>query len=104
MTVYLVNRSPHISLEGKVTEEVWTRVDIDLSNLKILRCLAYVLIFNDKRSKLNSKPKKFFFLGLRKASKDSDYEILRLRREYSVEMWCLMSSTCFNKQGSNNCM
>ncbi|KAL8159375.1 hypothetical protein V2J09_000912 [Rumex salicifolius] len=45
--VYLINRSPRSSLERKVVEEVWNGKDIDLSNLRIFRCSAYVLIPND---------------------------------------------------------
>ncbi|CAL9224779.1 unnamed protein product, partial [Arabidopsis halleri] len=69
MAVYLINRSPRVSLEGKVAEEVWTGVDIDLLNLRIFGCPAYVLIPNDERSKVDSKSKKCVFLGFEKGVK-----------------------------------
>ena len=58
MAVYLINRSPRSSLGGKVAEEVWTGVDIDLSNLRIFGCPAYMLVSGDEISKLDSKSKK----------------------------------------------
>lgn len=69
MAVYLINRSPRSSLEGKVAEEVWTGVDIDLSNLRIFGCPAYMLVAGDERSKLDSKSKKCIFLGFEKGVK-----------------------------------
>ena len=85
MAVYLINRSPRISLEGKVAEEIWTGVDFDLLNLKIFGCPAYVLIPSDERSKLDSKSKKCIFWDLRKASKVSSYGILKLRKLYGFK-------------------
>ena len=58
MAVYLINRSSRSSLEGKVAEEVWIGIDIDLSNLRIFGCQAYMLVSGDERSKLDSKSKK----------------------------------------------
>ena len=69
MAVYLINRSPRSALGGKVAEEVWTGVDIDLSNLRIFGCPAYMLVSGDERSKLDSKSKKCIFLGLEKGVK-----------------------------------
>ncbi|KAL1199975.1 Retrovirus-related Pol polyprotein from transposon TNT 1-94 [Cardamine amara subsp. amara] len=69
MAVYLINKSPQISLEGKIAEEIWTGVDIDISNLKIFGCPTSVLIPSDKRSKLDSESKKCIFLGFEKGIK-----------------------------------
>lgn len=44
MTCYLINKLPWASLEGKVTEEVWTYNPIDLNNLGIFGCPSYVHI------------------------------------------------------------
>ena len=38
---YLVNRSPHTSLNFKVPEEIWSRNPVDYSNLRIFGCPAY---------------------------------------------------------------
>ena len=69
MAVYLINRSPRSSLGGKAAEEVWTGVDIDLSNLRIFGCPAYMLVSGDERSKLDSESKKCIFLGFEKGVK-----------------------------------
>ena len=69
MAVYLINRSPGTSLDGKVSEEVWTGVDLNLSNLKIFGNPAYVLIPSDERTKIDPKSKKCVFLGYEKGVK-----------------------------------
>ena len=66
---YLINRSPRALLGGKVTEEVWTGKLIDLGNLKIFGCPAYVHISSDERSKLDPKSKKYIFIGYVKGVK-----------------------------------
>ncbi|CAE5962662.1 unnamed protein product [Arabidopsis arenosa] len=66
MVVCLINRLPRASLERKVVEEVWTGVDIDLSNLRIFCCPTYLLIPNDEITKLDSKSKKYVFLRFEK--------------------------------------
>ena len=38
---YLVNRSPHTSLNFKVGEEIWSSNSVDYSNLRIFGCPAY---------------------------------------------------------------
>ena len=58
MACYLINRSPRASLGGNIAKEVWIGKPINLGNLKIFCCLAYVHISNDKRSKLDPKSKK----------------------------------------------
>ena len=58
MAFYLKNRSPRASLGRKVAKEVWTGKPIDLSNLKIFGCPAYVYISSDERFKLDPKSKK----------------------------------------------
>ena len=69
MACYLINRSPRASLGGKVVEEVWTGKPIDLGNLKIFGCPAYVHVSSDERSKLDPKSKKCIFIGYVKGVK-----------------------------------
>jgi len=38
---YLVNRSPHLALDFKVPEEIWSGNPVDYSNLRIFGCPAY---------------------------------------------------------------
>lgn len=57
---YLVNRSPHSSLDGKIPEEVWSGNQVEYSNLKIFGCLAYVHVTDGK---LDPRAKKCIFIG-----------------------------------------
>ena len=54
MACFLINRSPRVTLDGKVAEEVWTGNAVDYSNLKVFGCLAYVHVSSEERSKLDS--------------------------------------------------
>lgn len=69
MACYLVNRSPHASLDGKVVKEVWTCNLIDLSNLRIFGCLTYMHIPSEDRSELDPKSKQCIFIGYNKGVK-----------------------------------
>jgi hypothetical protein len=63
MTCYLINRSPRITLNGKVAEEVWTGNEVDYSSLRVFGCPAYVHIPSKKRSKLDLKFRQCVFHG-----------------------------------------
>lgn len=41
-TCYLVNRSPHSSIDFKIIEEGWSSNPVDCSILRIFRCSAYI--------------------------------------------------------------
>ena len=69
MACYIINRSPRVVLDGKVTEEVWTGQEVDYSFMRIFGCLAYVHISGEDRSKLDPKSKKCIFLGFKKGVK-----------------------------------
>jgi len=60
---YLVNISPSSVLEDKTPQEVWTSKKPSLSHLKVFGCDAYVHIRKEKRTKLDSKSKKYIFIG-----------------------------------------
>jgi transposase InsO family protein len=66
MACYIINRSPRVALDGKVTEEVWIGQEVDYSFMRIFRCPAYVHISGEDRSKLDPKSKKCIFLGFKK--------------------------------------
>ncbi|KAK4386042.1 Retrovirus-related Pol polyprotein from transposon TNT 1-94 [Sesamum angolense] len=70
MACYLINRSPHTSLGGKVAEDVWTGNLVNFDHLRIFGCSAYVHVPSDERSKLDWKSKQCIFLGYKKASGD----------------------------------
>jgi len=57
---YLLNRSPHASIEYQIPEEVWTGNPVNYSNLRIFGCPVYVHV-ND--GKLSPRAVKCMFLG-----------------------------------------
>jgi hypothetical protein len=69
MQCYLINRSSRIALGGKVVEEVWTGNEVDYSGLRVFRCLAYVHIPSEERSKLDPKCRQCVFLKYEKGVK-----------------------------------
>jgi hypothetical protein len=57
MACYLINRSPRVTLGGKVAKEVWTNNEVDYSRLRVFGCPAYVHLPSEERSKLDPKSK-----------------------------------------------
>ena len=61
--VYLINRSPSSSIEGKIPEEVWSGKSINYSFLRVFGCIAYAHVDREQRKKLDPKSLKCVFLG-----------------------------------------
>jgi hypothetical protein len=61
--VYIMNRTPTSTNHGMTPEEKFTGKKLDVSHLKVLGCIAYVHVPDEKRSKLNLKTKKCIFIG-----------------------------------------
>lgn len=61
--VYLHNRSPTRSLDGKTPYEAWNGVRPDLSHIKVFGCDAYLFIPDEKRGKLQAKSQKCVLMG-----------------------------------------
>ena len=71
--VYLINMSPSVPLNGDVPQRVWIGRNVSYQQLRVFRCLAYMHVAKDQRSKLDSKSKPCIFLGY---SKDEfDYRL-----------------------------
>ena len=60
---YLVNRSPHTRLDGRLPEEVWSGRTVGLDHLRVFGCTAYVHIGAGEQSKLDARSCKAVFLG-----------------------------------------
>ena len=60
---YLINRGPSIPLDGKISEEVWSGKEVNLSHLRVFGCISYVHIDSTERSKLDAKSNKCVFVG-----------------------------------------
>lgn len=61
--VYLKNRCPSVAVAGSMPEEVWTRSRVELGHLRVFGCVAYALIPEQKRKKLDAKSRKCIFVG-----------------------------------------
>ena len=68
--VYVHNCTPHIVLEKKTLEEVFSSKKPKVSHLKIFGCPMYIHILKEKRTKLYPSRKKGIFVGYRESSKD----------------------------------
>jgi len=69
---YLVNRSPHTSIDFQIPEEVWSGNPVDYSSLRIFGCPVYAHVNNGK---LALRAVKCMFLGYASESK-------------GYRMWC----------------
>lgn len=67
--IYLKNRSPTAALSGLTPEEIWTGSKPDLRHLHVFGCIAYSLVPEQKRRKLDPKSKKLVFVGYSETSK-----------------------------------
>jgi hypothetical protein len=63
IVVYLINRGPSRSLDGRILEEEWTGKRVNYSFLKTFGCEAFVHIDKENRTKLEEKSKKCTFIG-----------------------------------------
>nr|GEZ44442.1 retrovirus-related Pol polyprotein from transposon TNT 1-94 [Tanacetum cinerariifolium] len=57
---YLINRSPHRSLDGNIPEILWSDNSVDYFNLRVFRCPVYVHV---NEGKLVPRAVKCIFLG-----------------------------------------
>lgn len=67
--IYLKNRSPTSALSGLTPEEKWTGSKPNLSHLHVFGCIAYSLLPEQKRLKLDAKSKMYIFIGYSETSK-----------------------------------
>src|SRR5579871_5853366 len=77
-SIYLKNRSPTVAVKGKTPYEVWFGKKSSLYNLRIFRCIAYIYISDEKRTKLDWKSRKCIFLGY---SRSNQYQIWDLEQK-----------------------
>jgi transposase InsO family protein len=60
---FLINRGPSVPLSHRLSEEVWSEKEVNLSYLKFFGCTSYVHDESDTRSKVDAKSRKYFFIG-----------------------------------------
>ncbi|KAH7849584.1 hypothetical protein Vadar_019987 [Vaccinium darrowii] len=61
---FLINKSPSSAIDFKIPQEVWSGKPVNLSDLRIFGCPAYVHVPDKERSKLDPKSRKCIFLGI----------------------------------------
>lgn len=91
---YLVNRSPHSSINFQIPEELWTGKPVDYSNLRVFGCPAYAHV-ND--GKLSPRARKCIFVGYVSGVKgyslyDSESHKVFISRDVSFHEDALFSS------------
>ncbi|GKV38176.1 hypothetical protein SLEP1_g46114 [Rubroshorea leprosula] len=62
-TIYLINRSLSVVLNGDVPKKVWSGKEVSYKHLKVFGCKAYVHVPKEERAKLDAKTKQCVFLG-----------------------------------------
>ena len=62
-TVYVCNRSPHMSFKGDIPEEAWSGEPASYDHLRIFGCDAFVHVRPELRNKLDAKSIKRLFMG-----------------------------------------
>jgi len=66
---FLINKSPSSAIDFKIPQEVWSGKPVNLLDLRIFGCPAYVHVPDKERSKLDPKSRKCIFLGYEKGVK-----------------------------------
>ena len=54
-SVYLLNRSPTVTVQDKIPEEAWSGTKTSVSHFRIFGSLAFVHIFDELKRKLENK-------------------------------------------------
>ena len=67
--VYLLNRSPTRSLDGKTPHDVWYNKKPVVHHLRMFDCIAYMKVARPHLAKLNPRGLKVVFIGYEPRSK-----------------------------------
>uniref|UniRef100_A0A2N9GX95 Uncharacterized protein n=1 Tax=Fagus sylvatica TaxID=28930 RepID=A0A2N9GX95_FAGSY len=67
--VYLSNRCPTRSVQGKTPQQAWSRKKPTVSHLRVFGSIAYMHVPDQERSKLDDKSEKYVFIGYDPSSK-----------------------------------
>ena len=58
-----MNKTPTVVVHGMMSEEKYTSRKPNILHLKVVDCIAYVHVPNEKRTKLDAKAKNHIFIG-----------------------------------------
>ena len=62
ITLYVINRSHSVPLDGDIPQRVWTGKGVSHRHLRVFGCLAYMHVAKDQRRKLDPKTRPCIFL------------------------------------------
>jgi hypothetical protein len=62
-TIYIMNRTPTVTVHGMTFKEKFTSKKPDVSHLIMFGCITYMHVPDKKRSKLDPKVEKCIFIG-----------------------------------------
>jgi len=94
---YLVNMSPSIVVDLQIPEEIWWEESVNFSTLRIFGFLTYNLVDSQKKNKLKSKSKRFYFISFTKGTKTYKLWHPEKRMSLLAKMWSLMRIQCCNQ-------
>ena len=78
-SVYILNRSPTSSVQGKVPEEKWSGLKVTISHFRIFGCVAFAHVSEKLRKNLDDRSESKFLLAIENSQKHVDYIILSLK-------------------------
>ncbi len=61
--IYIMNRTPTVTIHGMTLKEKIISKKPDVSHFRVFGYIAYVHVFDEKRSKLNLKANKCVIIG-----------------------------------------
>jgi len=62
IVIYIMNQTPIAAIHGMTLKEKFIGKKSNVSHLKVFGCIAYVHVFDEKKSKLNQKAEKCIFI------------------------------------------
>ncbi|RDY09301.1 hypothetical protein CR513_06327, partial [Mucuna pruriens] len=62
-TVHIINLSPTVALNTKVSYNIWFGKDVKYDHLRVFGCKAFVHVPKDERFKLDMKTRQCIFIG-----------------------------------------
>ena len=62
-SVYLLNRSPTVTIQDKIPEEAWSGTKTSVAHLRIFGSVSFAHIPSELKIKLDKKSEHFIFIG-----------------------------------------
>jgi len=80
--VYILNKSPATTLGDVTPDEKWSNHKPSVAHIRAFGCIAFALVFYEKKTKLDEKSVKCVLMGVSKESKE--YRLYNLETEKIV--------------------